>query len=1120
MRPLLLYYSSSPADESLRAELEKHLAPLQRESGFVFWHPGLAMPGGDVKKELREQFERASAVLLLISPDYLADSRCYAEMEQALKRHHAGQTVLVPILMRPCNWESLALQQLQPLPRSGKPISIARSRDRAWVEIVSSIREVLSTLLSQPSSVAQVRTNLPPERNHLFIGRQNLMAELYERFKSRQHPAQASVQALTGLGGIGKTQTALEYAYRHLSSYETILFIQAESEASLQQSCTEVARLVGLSPTVAANQHEPSDAVLRWLKQNRDWLLILDNADEPERLASWVLHDGNGDVLVTSRVHDLQSVGVLTPMELPDLDLSESLEFLRRRTGRRQLSEGETAAAMELAVELGGLPLALEQAGAYLLAKQAQISTYLAAYRRQRIKLLEQGRPQFGGYSKSVASTWALNLSAIADDTPLSLDILRIAAFLHPDKIPLNLFEPRVPEDADAGSLPSEFMESLDYFKENPLFLDEILEPLSRYSLIRRNLNDNTFSIHKLMQELIRENLSEEGQLLFVCLGAGLLEEAFPKYIDHKVSATCGKLILHVQCISHFILKKELKLSRAGLLFHQAGIYLMDQHAYRSAKDLFQATIDIIRSIEPGTFIEAKTRFNLFECYRHIHGHSQSLQEFEAIVEDLIRTTGRESPDAALALNNLALRYDNDDPRKESLLIESLEIRKRTLGLTHPEIAQSLNNLGQLYLEKGNLDKAESTYLQALAIREQSLGVSHPLTARNYHHIGRLYQQREQHDEAVLWLSKSLAVFEKEYSPEHLDVAICLTSLGLSYKQMAKIDKAIDVLKRAVVIREKHLDQYEDGAADSVVTLAELYVHKQQTQKAQTLLDKALRTWQKCLGSENFALTGILHKRAWLAMQQGDIYTAKELFTRELRIVENKRGPEHLDIASILSELGNIASAEDNHIEAERLHLRGINIVERVFGPHSLELIMNLNNLALVYFRQNKLEASISTHRRSLSIRELLCGENDLRTATSLHNLGLVYIGMGAQKEAEECLERANRIRQRYLPVHDPEAMGTMHVLGMYYLQNKKLKKAESLLKASLGRAEKYLGDTHPQFLTQLSDQAGAYVSLKLPRKAKPLLERLLSLAKQVPGTDPGIIQHLEEQFANLKRKR
>ena len=279
--------------------------------------------------------------------------------------------------------------------------------------------------------------NVPYPRNEAFTGREQILTDL------RADLLKKGKQALFGLGGVGKTQIAVEYAYRHRDEYTAVLWCFAGTEQSVRGGYAAIAALLDLPEKDSQEQAKVTDAVKGWLEQNTGWLLVLDNADDPAMLKPFLPAGQRATLLLTSRAYSFQKIGIVSPREVNVLSPDEAREFLLRRTGKEPTEKSEADA---LAKEVGYLPLALEQAAAYIAETGASFSSYLAGFKKQRLKLLEKQGPVLGNdereqQKRTVATTWAVNFADLEKASPASAELLRLSAFLAPDAIPLELLE-------------------------------------------------------------------------------------------------------------------------------------------------------------------------------------------------------------------------------------------------------------------------------------------------------------------------------------------------------------------------------------------------------------------------------------------------------------------------------------------------------------------------------------------------------------------------------------------------------------------------------------------------------------------------------------------------------
>src|SRR5438876_5224575 len=212
--PVEVFYSYAHEDASWLNELEKHLSLLRRQGLITAWHDRHILPGADWAQAIDKHLERASVILLLISADFLASDYCYGlEMQRALQRHQANEARVIPILLRPVDWKGAPFAHLQALPTDANPIMSWSNQDEAFTDVAAGIRRVIEDLSSLAASAP--RAALPPvwnvpSRNSFFIGRDEILTRLRKQLQAGQATALSQPQAIKGLGGIGKTQIAVE----------------------------------------------------------------------------------------------------------------------------------------------------------------------------------------------------------------------------------------------------------------------------------------------------------------------------------------------------------------------------------------------------------------------------------------------------------------------------------------------------------------------------------------------------------------------------------------------------------------------------------------------------------------------------------------------------------------------------------------------------------------------------------------------------------------------------------------------------------------------------------------------------------------------------------------------
>lgn len=330
---------------------------------------------------------------------------------------------------------------------------------------------------------------IPLPRNPYFHDPDGRLGKLEEALAAEG--AAALTQTITGLGGVGKTSLALEFAHRHANEYDLLWWLSAATTQTLRDGLEELARALGL---FVPDQETALKLLLHNLPQEtRRWLLVFDNADEgPTALQPYLPRlNRHGRVLITSR-HRYWSRLVKNSLKMETWRKEEGAKFLMERSGKP-----EEPAALELSEELGGLPLALEQAAAYCYDTGPTLAAYLQLYLKRRLELFK-GKKGQDPYHETVATTWNISFEKVEQESAEGAALLNLCAFLAPENIPLEVIR------GHAGKLPEVLREAV----ADELAFEEGLGAAARYSLLEREGND--LGMHRLAQEAARASLSEK----------------------------------------------------------------------------------------------------------------------------------------------------------------------------------------------------------------------------------------------------------------------------------------------------------------------------------------------------------------------------------------------------------------------------------------------------------------------------------------------------------------------------------------------------------------------------------------------------------------------------------
>lgn len=588
-----------------------------------------------------------------------------------------------------------------------------------------------------------------PARNPLFTGR----AEELDRLDAIlvQEKSAAATQAVgratvQGMGGVGKTSLAAEYAHRYRSFYAGVWWCPAETRTGLIASLAALAVKLEAAGETETNVEKAAKAALGRLGEQRAiWLLVYDNATSPDAISD-LLPTGGARVLITSRFSDWGEWADEVPLDV--LPFGESIAFLQNRAGRR-----DEAGAKELAEVLDRLPLALDHAAATCRRIQMHFTEYAVEARQ-----LIADTPRGAAYPRSVTATFQLAIADAVAQCPPAEALMAFLAQCGPERIPMTLLE---------GAI------------ENATERRRAVAALVEVSLVKPDqFEDGTpaVTVHRLVQAVARVRSEATGmaQSAVERLIARLLI-IYPAdgYTNPQSWPLCAELTPHLLATRD---------SDAGVaesaewphVLNRAGSYFHARAAFLQAEEMFRAAL--------------------------------------AIRE---RVLGREHPDTATSLNNLALLllHRDDLAGARPLYERAWAIYEKVHGPEHPLIATSLNNLATLFRRQDDLATARQLHERALAIREKVLGPEHPSTATSLNNLARLLEEQGDLVKARQFHERALAIREKVLGPEHPDTATSLGHLAYLLQQQDDLAAARPLYERALAIHEKALGRHPVTAA-------------------------------------------------------------------------------------------------------------------------------------------------------------------------------------------------------------------------------------------------------------------------------------------------------------------
>jgi tetratricopeptide (TPR) repeat protein len=575
--------------------------------------------------------------------------------------------------------------------------------------------------------------------------------------------------------------------------------------------------------------------------------------------------------------------------------------FLLRRAGLlardallNEATSHDQEVARQITAELGGLPLALDEAGAYIEETGCSLADYQQLFQRRRAELLKDRRGLVADHPKSVTTTVSLAVQRVEQSNSAAAELLRLCAFLAPDAIP----EEIIRQGAEHLGSP------LGPVAADAFLLNQAIEVLRASSLIGRDPAAKTLSMHRLVQAVLQDTIAKQEQELLIRRIVTALDAVFPAVPQGVWTQReqCERLLPHTQACAAAITPEIYSLELASLL-SKTAYYLHNCALYEQAEPLFLRALHIREQILGSDHLEVGVlSVMLAALYRDQGKYEQAESLYQRALRIEEQISGPEQPSVATILTNMALFYEDQGKyeQAEPLLVRALRIREQMLGSEHPDVASQLTSLGNHYRERGKYEQAEPRYERALRIWKQTLGPEHPdiayplLNLADLYHYQGQYERAEPLYEQVESLYEGiLLVKEQALGPEHVLLAYPLLNLADLYRRRGKYEQAEPLLVRALRLREQVLGIEHVHVAYPLIGLANLYRDQGKHEQAEPLYQRVLNIIQRQRGFPLPKTAEVLYDFALFFELRNQAKEALTLYQQALAIREQWLGPEH-----------------------------------------------------------------------------------------------------------------------------------------------------------------------------------------------------------------------------------
>jgi tetratricopeptide (TPR) repeat protein len=471
----------------------------------------------------------------------------------------------------------------------------------------------------------------------------------------------------------------------------------------------------------------------------------------------------------------------------------------KRLTMDQSLSDADpklATLARKISDELGGLPLALDQAGAYIHEIRTGLQDYLSLL-KQRAKELLDRRGGLRADHLSVAQTFLTSFEKLQKLNMAAAELLRVVAFLPPDDIPEEIF-------TDGAA---EFESELSAAASDPLKWNDAVGAALRYSLLKRDPDKKLLAVHRMVQAVLKSRMNEDEQKHRAEQVVRAVNKAFPSG-EFETWPRCERLVPGAQICAALAEEYAITSPEAARLLSQAGYYLSQRARFAEAEPLYRKTVTM-RELVYGPE-HAEYAIGLTNLAQLLH-ETNRLAEAEPLMRRALaideKALGPDHPNVARDLNNLGwlLKITDRVAEAEPLIRRALAIGEKALGPNHPDVAIRLNNLAQLLQDTNRLAEAEPLMRRVLAIDEKAYDPDHPDVGKDLNNLAWLLKLSDRLGEAEPLMRRALAIGQKAYGPDHPDVARDLNNLGLLLRDTNRLGEAEPLMRRALAIVEKSL---------------------------------------------------------------------------------------------------------------------------------------------------------------------------------------------------------------------------------------------------------------------------------------------------------------------------
>ncbi|KAL4860899.1 hypothetical protein BDV12DRAFT_86385 [Aspergillus spectabilis] len=893
-----------------------------------------------------------------------------------------------------------------------------------------------------------------------FIGRDRELSHLWESLAPEASKLR-KVATIYGMGGIGKTQLAIQFARLHREAYTAVFWLNAKNRESLVQSLAMfVLHLASLDVmTISPGTHEEYESLakqmLGWLAiaENSGWLLILDNV---EQYPSGQESDGfgmlglfpsadHGSIIITTRHAQWTEIGI--PCFVQKLKLAAATELLIT-CSRTRMEQGEERPLTKvdshmtrLLDRLDGLPLAIVIAGSFISRTGMGFAKYLQHYEESWRNLMSKAGPKGDYDNGDMLTTWTVSYREIMKRNRESARLLLLLSCFSNQDIWYDLLS----NAALAPGVPRLFREALS----DEINFSTTIQVLLDFSMIEAHPMQNNYSIHPVIQDWCQsganaiDGISEPKQALkeMQCLALVAVGNSIPMSTEKLYWTVQHRLMPHATRLMELFKHSWDKVdSSEALLFavHMLGIMYQDQGRINEANQLFQLAL---------------------------HGRESLL--------------GADHANTLASANNLAILYRTQGKLHEAatLFTRVRDSRERTLGCEHPSTIRVVLNLGNVYADQNKLEEAKRMYKRVLEYRLREFGAEHSLT---------------------------LNVFQ---------------NLAIIYRVEGQFERAGEIYHRVLAVREVTLGPHHTDTLNIVNNLGNLYLDQGKLPLAETMLLRALEGREQAIGREHTDTLGTINGLGNLYLQQGRLTEAENMYQEALSGRRYSQGIEHINTLETTKNIGNLYMKLGKLTQAEKLYEATVEGYVKIIGKDKIDTMTAMHGLANAYREQGRLDKAEALYEEILSNSGPRPGERHWSALLVVHDLANLFLRKGDLRRAEEMYDNAFHGLQQTIGGDHPSILQIMVDQGDLCVRQGKLTKAYQLYLRAKEGLEEQLGINHISTLHVLQTLGTLLERQRKYTAAKEIYQVLLTRRQNTIGLGDSDILQAADQIRNVEQK-